>query len=115
NLVVREISLELDSTLRTLTQQTGDAFRSGALDADPHKAVVSQITGRARQALPAVAKRVLNEWTTTVVSAIQQRRERQRTAERRVDIGGAGGSGNEGRRSIGPREINHPRRPDPAI
>jgi hypothetical protein len=102
NRVVREISRELDSTLRTLTQQMRDAFRSGALDADPHKAVVSQITGRARQALPAVAKRVLNEWTTTVVSANQQRRERQRTAEGRVDIGGAGGAGNEGRHSMGP-------------
>jgi hypothetical protein len=118
NRVVGEIYRELDSTLRanrTLTQQMHDAFRSGTLDANHQKAVVSLITGRARQALPAVAKRVLNEWTTTIVSANQQRRERQRTAERRVDIGGAGGSGNEGRHSIGPREINYARMSDADI
>jgi len=118
NRVVGEIYRELDSTLRanrTLTQQMRDAFRSGTLDAGHQKAVVSLITGRARQALPAVAKRVLNEWTTTIVSANQQRRERQRTAERRVDIGGAGGSGHEGRHSIGPREINYARMSDADI
>jgi hypothetical protein len=118
NRVVGEIYRELDSTLRsnrTLTQQMRDAFRSGTLDANHQKAVVSLITGRARQALPAVSKRVLNEWTTTIVSANQQRRERQRTAERRVDIGGAGGAGNEGRHSIGPREINYARMSDADI
>jgi hypothetical protein len=118
NRVVGEIYRELDSTLRanrTLTQQMRDAFRSGTLDANHRKAVVSLITGRARQALPAVAKRVLNEWTTTIVSANQQRRERQRTAERRVDIGGAGGAGNEGRHSMGPREINYARMSDADI
>jgi hypothetical protein len=118
NRVVGEIYRELDSTLRanrTLTQQMRDAFRSGALDANHQRAIVSLITGRARQALPAVAKRVLNEWTTTVVSANQQRRERQRTAERRVDIGGAGGAGNEGRHSMGPREINYARMSDADI
>jgi hypothetical protein len=92
-----------------------DAFRSGGLDTSHQKAIVSLITGRARQALPGVAKRVLNEWTTTVVSANQQRRERQRTAERRVDIGGAGGAGNEGRHSMGPREINYARMSDADI
>jgi hypothetical protein len=118
NRVVGEIYRELDSTLqanRTLTQQMRDAFRSGGLDANHQKAIVSLITGRARQALPGVAKRVLNEWTTTVVSANQQRRERQRTAERRVDIGGAGGAGNEGRHSLGPREINYARMSDADI
>ena len=53
NRVVGEIYRELDSTLRanrTLTQQMRDAFRSGALDANHQKAVVSLITGRARQA-----------------------------------------------------------------
>ena len=118
NRVVGEIYRELESTLRTnrtLTQQMRDAFRSGALDASHQKAIVSLITGRARQALPGVAKRVLSEWTTTVVSANQQRRERQRSAEGRVDIGGGGGAGNEGRHSMGPREINYARMSDADI
>jgi hypothetical protein len=118
NRVVGEIYRELDSTLRanrTLTQQMRDAFRSGGLDTNHQKAIVSLITGRARQALPGVATRVLNEWTTTVVSANQERRARQHTAERRVDIGGAGGAGNEGRHSMGPREINYARMSDADI
>ena len=68
--VVGEIYRELDSTLpgnRALGQQMRVAFRSGGLDEEHQRAIVSLVTGRARQALPAVAKRVLNEGTTTVV------------------------------------------------
>jgi hypothetical protein len=105
NRVVGEIYRELDATLganRQLSQQLRDAFRSGALDANHQRAIVSLITGRARQALPGVAKRVMNEWTSTIVAANQDRRARQHAAERRVDIAGSSGGG-EGRRSMGPR------------
>jgi hypothetical protein len=118
NRVVGEIYRELDTTLRSnraLAQQMRDAFRTGALDGDHQNAIVSLVTGRARQALPAVAKRVLNEWTSTVVSANQQRRERQRSAERRVDIAGSGGAANDGRRSLGPRDIDYARLSDADI
>jgi len=93
NRVVGEINRELDATLRgnrALGQQMRDAFRSGGLDEEHQRAIVSLVTGRARQALPGVAKRVLNEWTTTVVSANHERRARQHTAERRVDLAGSG-------------------------
>jgi len=118
NRVVGEIYRELDATLRSnrdLARQMRDAFRSGALDADHQRAVVSLITGRARQALPGVAKRVLNEWTSTLVAANQERRARQRTAERRVDIAGAGGGANDGRRAMTPREIDYGRMSDADI
>ncbi len=92
-----------------------EAFRSGALDADHQRAIVSLIAGRARQALPGVAKRVLSEWTSTVVAANHDRRARQRAAERRVDIAGSNGSGNEGRRSTTPRDIDYARMSDADI
>ena len=92
-----------------------EAFRSGALDDDHRRAIVSLVTGRARQALPAVAKRVLDEWTTTVVSANHARRARQRTAERRVDIAGSGGAGNDGRRAVSSRDIDYARMSDADI
>jgi hypothetical protein len=79
NRVVGENYRELDTTPRgnrALGQQMQDAFRSGAPDEDNRRAIVSLVTGRARQALPAVAKRVLNDWTTTVVSANHERRAR---------------------------------------
>jgi hypothetical protein len=116
--VVGEIYRELDNTLRgnrALGQQMRDAFRSGALDAEHQRAIVSLVTGRARQALPGVAKRVLNEWTTTVVSANHERRARQRTAERRVDIAGSGGAGNDGRRAVSPRDLDYKRMSDTDI
>jgi hypothetical protein len=116
--VVGEIYRELDSTLRSnhqLSSQLREAFRSGALDADHQRGIVSMVIGRARQALPAVAKRVLNEWTSTIVAANQERRNRQRTAERRVDIAGASGAGNDGRRPITPRDINYTRMSDADI
>jgi hypothetical protein len=118
NRVVGEIYRELDTTLRgnrALGQQMRDAFRSGGLDEEHQRAIVSLVNGRARQALPGVAKRVLNEWTTTVVSANHERRARQRTAERRVDIAGSGGSGNDGRRAMTPRELDYSRMSDADI
>lgn len=118
NRVVGEIYRELDATLRSnrqLATQMRDAFRSGALDADHQRAIVSLITNRARQALPGVAKRVLNEWTSTLVAANREQRLRQRSAERRVDIAGSGGSAKDGRRPVSPRDLDYSRLSDSDI
>jgi hypothetical protein len=118
NRVVGEIYRELDISLRSnrqLAEQLRQAFRSGTLDAAHQRAVVSLITSRARQALPGVAKRVMNEWTAALVSSGADRRARQRAAESRVDIGGSGRSGAEGRRTLSPREIDYSRLSDADI
>ena len=118
NRVVGEIYRELDASLRAnrqLNQQVRQAFRSGTLDASHQRAIVSLITSRARQSLPGVAKRVMSEWTTALVSAGEERRSRQRTAEARVDIGGSGRSGADGRRTLSPREIDYSRLSDADI
>lgn len=78
--VVGEIYRELDSSLRANPQfaaQLRDAFRSGSLDDAAQRAIVSLLTGRARQALPGVAKRVLSEWVSTIMSAANERRTRR--------------------------------------
>ena len=116
--VVGEIYRELDSSLRSNPQfaaQLRDAFRSGSLDDGHQRAIVSLLTGRARQTLPGVAKRVLSEWTSTIVSAANERRTRQRTAERRIDIAGSSGAGNDGRRSMSPRDLDYARLTDSDI
>lgn len=118
NRMVGEIYRELDTSLgsnRQLGEQMRDAFRSGNLDAQHQRAVVSLITGRARQALPGIAKRVLNEWTSTVVAANQDRLARQRAAAHRVDIAGSGRGADGGRRSLGPRDIDYNRMSDSDI
>jgi hypothetical protein len=116
--VIGEIYRELDATLRSnrqLAQQLRDAFRSGALEEDHQRAMVSLISGRARQALPGVAKRVLNEWTSTLVAANREQRSRQRTAERRVEIAGSEGAGNDGRRSLSTKDLDYSRLSDSDI
>ena len=118
NRVVGEIYRELDSTLqsnRQLAQQMRDGFKSGSLDADHQRALVSLITSRARQALPGVAKRVLGEWTSTIVAANHDRRSRQRAAESRVDIAGSGRAGNDGIRPMTPRDLDYARLSDSDI
>jgi hypothetical protein len=55
--------------------------RSGRLDTDHQCAFVGLITARAKQSLPAVAKRVMNERTSTVVTMNEERRARQRNAD----------------------------------
>lgn len=116
--VAGEVYRELDAALRgnrQFTEQVRQAFRSGALDAGHERAIVSLVTRQARQALPGVAKRVLNEWTSALVSANAERRERQRSAERRVDIAGTGGGGRESRRTASPRDIDYSRMSDADI
>lgn len=117
NRIVGEIYRELDSALqsnRQLAQQMRQAFRSGALDAAHQRTLVSLITARARQALPSIAKRVLSEWTSTVLAAQHGRQERQKSAERRVDIAGTAGNAS-GRRPMSPREVDYARLSDSDI
>lgn len=118
NRLVGEIYRELDASLRADRQfanQAREAFRSGGLDDEHRQAIVAMVNSRARQALPAVARRVLNEWTSAIVAANQDRRARQRAAERRVDIAGSGRSGNDGLRPVTPKDINYSRMSDADI
>ena len=118
NRVTGEIYRELDSALRDnkqLSQQLRKAYRSGSLDANHQRAIVTLVTGRARQALPSVAKKVMDEWTSTALAANRDRRDRQRTAEQRVDILGSGGVGREGRDGRSPRDLDYARLSDADI
>jgi hypothetical protein len=115
--VIGEIYRELDHSLQSngdFGKQVRRAMRSGSQDADHKKALVSLIVGRARQALPSVAKRVMNEWTSTVVGVNRDRRNKQQSAEKRVDIAGSRG-GNDGLRSRSPGDIDYRRMSDSDI
>jgi hypothetical protein len=115
--VVGEIYRELDKTLQTnpdFVKHVRSAVRSGRFDAGHHSAVVSLIVGRARQTLPSVAKRVLNEWTSTILAANQDRLAKQRSAESRVDIAGTRG-GVDAQKARSPRDIDYNRMSDADI
>ncbi len=117
NRLVGEIYRELDNSLQTnpeFAKQVRQAFRSGQLDASHRSAVVSLIASRAKQGLPIAVKRVLGEWTSTVLATTGERQTRQRSAESRVDIGGARGGG-EAHRARSPRDIDYKRMSDADI
>jgi hypothetical protein len=116
--LVREIYRDVEASLasnRQLASHLREAFRSGSLDSNHERAVVSLITARAKQALPGITKRVFNEWSSTVLATHQERRARQRATERRVDIVGSSGAANDGRRSMTPRDIDYARMSDSDI
>lgn len=112
-----EIYRELDNALqanRAFGQQLRQAFRSGQLTPENQRAIVGMVVGRARQALPAIAKRVLGEWTSGVVAHANSRHERQRNAAKRIDIAG-GAPGGDGSRSLMPKDIDYRRMSDSDI
>jgi hypothetical protein len=114
--VVGEIYRELDKTLQTnpdFVKHVRNAMRSGKFDSGHQSAVVSLIVGRAKQSLPSVAKRVLTEWTSTILSANRDRKAKQRSAESRVDIAGA--RGGDATKARSPREIDYNRMSDADI
>jgi len=117
NRLVGEIYRELDNSLQSnpeFAKHVRHAFQSGRLDARHRSAVASLITSRAKQSLPAAVKRVLGEWTSTVLATTGERQTRQRSAENRVDIGGARG-GAEPHRARSPRDIDYKRMSDADI
>jgi hypothetical protein len=117
NRFVGEIYRELDKSLQSnpeFAKRVRQAFQSGKLDAGHRSAVASLIAGRAKQGLPSALKRVLGEWTSTILASTGERLARQRSAESRVDIGGARG-GAEAHRARSPRDIDYRRMSDADI
>ncbi|HXT85471.1 MAG TPA: hypothetical protein VN745_00480 [Verrucomicrobiae bacterium] len=124
--IIGEIYRDLDAALRgnqQLGKQLRDAFASAAGDVtNPQdstrahqKAIVTLMAGRARQALPSIAKRVINEWTHSVVAANRERLARHESAAKRVDIAGGGASDGVNRKAISPRDVDYKRLSDSDI
>lgn len=116
--IVGEIYRDLGSALganRQLGHQLREVFRSGAGDAAHQQAIVSLVTGRARQALPAIARRVINEWTHGVVAANHEKLSRHEGAAKRVDISGTGSSDGVNRKPTSPRDVDYKRLSDADI
>lgn len=116
--IVGEIYREIDSTLRAnrqLGQQLRDAFQGSPGDAMHQRAIVALVAGRAKQALPAIAKRVIGEWTGSVVGANRERLARHESAAKRVDIAGAGPSDGVNRKPLSPSDVDYKRLSDADI
>src|SRR5487761_610863 len=118
NRIVGEVYREIDSTLRAnrqLGKQLRKALQAGAGDSAHQRAIVTLVAGRAKQALPSVAKRVIGEWTQSIVAANRERLSRHEAASKRVDIAGGGSSDGVNRKPISPRDVDYRRLSDADI
>ena len=90
-----DIFNEIHRTLaadRTLSEQVGDALRDRRFGAAEQQRVAALLAGRAKQLVPAVARRVIGEWTSSVLGTARTKAARQAAAAARVDIAAPGGS-----------------------
>jgi hypothetical protein len=101
-----------------LSSQVGESLRGWRFGVAEQQQVASLLSGRARQILPSVARRVIGEWTNSVLSTARTRATRSEAAARRVDVGAAASGDAAGRgaaRALRPREIDYARTSDDDI
>jgi hypothetical protein len=77
---------------RSLSEQVAGVLRDRRFGAAEQQRVASLLAGRAKQLVPSVARRVIGEWTSSVLSTARSKAARQAAAASRVDIAAAGGS-----------------------
>jgi hypothetical protein len=86
-----DIFQELHATLsadRELSRQVGEMLRGWQFDGATRQQVASLISGRARSVMPEVARRVVAEWTSSVLASDRARTARVDAAASRHDITG---------------------------
>lgn len=100
----RSLSEQVGATLRAPVA-SGQGWRFGAGE---QQRVASLLAGRAKQLVPGVARRVIGEWTSSVLGTSRSKAARQAVAASRVDIAAAGGSADSRPlRAMSQREVNY--------
>jgi hypothetical protein len=93
---------------RTLSEQVAGVLRERRFGGAEQQRVASLLAGRAKQLVPSVARRVIGEWTSSVLNTARSKAARQASAASRVDIAAAGGSlDSMPLRQMPAREVNY--------
>ncbi len=93
---------------RALSEQIGDVLRDRRFGSVEQQRVASLLAGRAKQIVPSVARRVIGEWTSSVLGTARTKAARQAAAASRVDIAAPGGSlDSMPLRALTSREVNY--------
>ena len=93
---------------RTLSEQVAGVLRDRRFGAGEQQRVAALLAGRAKQLVPSVARRVIGEWTSTVLDTARSKAARQAAAAARVDIAAPGGSlDSMPLRQMSSREVNY--------
>jgi hypothetical protein len=113
-----DIFHELHATLsadRELSRQVGEILRGWHFDPATKQQVVSLISTRARAAMPEVARRVVAEWTSSVLASDRARVARVDAAASRRDITGGRLPASVPANALRPRNIDYSRMTDEQI
>lgn len=100
---------------RQLATQVAETIRGANFDDGARQQVTRLISARARGVLPAAAKRVIGEWTSSVLATHRESTSRQEASQARVDILGGGVPQAVPRKGASPREINYRQTSDEEI
>src|SRR5579872_433524 len=93
---------------RALSEQVAAVLRDRRFGEAEQQSVAALLAGRAKQLVPSVARRVIGEWTGSVLNTARRKAERQAAAASRVDIAAPGGSlDSMPLRAMSPREVNY--------
>ena len=112
--IFREVHASLASD-RELSRRVGETLRDWRFDAAARQQVVTLLTGRARAVLPEVARRVVAEWTSSVLASDRARVARIDAAAARRDITGGRLPEPVSSSTLRPREVDYRRVSDEQI
>jgi len=113
-----DIFQELHATLsadRELSRQVGDILRGWHFDGATKQQIVSLISSRARAAMPEVSRRVVAEWTSSVLASDRARAARVDAAASRRDITGGRLPAAVPANALTPRRVDYSRMSDEQI
>jgi hypothetical protein len=106
-----DIFNEIHRTLaadRSLSEQVSEVLRGWRFGTAEQQRIASLLAGRAKQLVPGVARRVIGEWTSSVLGASRSKAARQAAASARVDIAAPSGTlDSMPLRPMSGREINY--------
>jgi len=100
---------------RDLARQIGDVLSGWRFDAAARQQVTALVSGRARAVLPEVARRVVAEWTSSVLASDRAKSARIAAAASRHDITGGRLPEPVPSSSLRPRDIDYGRLSDEQI
>jgi hypothetical protein len=112
--VFREVHASLASD-RELSRRVGETLRDWKFDAAARQQVVALVSGRARAVLPEVARRVVAEWTSSVLASDRAKMARIDSAAARRDITGGRLPEPVAASALRPRDVDYRRLSDEQI
>ena len=116
--IAEDIFNEINATLQkdvSLTRRVVGVLQQWKFDEQTKQQVLNLTVGRAKALLPATAKRIIADWTSSVLAANRARSEKETAAAGRVDITGGGGLEPRPKRPLTPKDIDYGKTSDDQI